>query len=110
MPETPRLMKPSTSETCESRSSSRRGPRQTMLTPSSRAALTAPAWTLCQKTCEVLSGSQPRSLRRRCPGVRRSQMTRAEADRCHAGPLADGYCQTIHRPPIQSLIPNYPPT
>ena len=43
MPETPRLTKPSTSETCESRSSSRSGPRHTISTFSSEAALAAPA-------------------------------------------------------------------
>ena len=35
MPDTPRVTKPSTSETCEARSSSRSGPRQMMSTPSS---------------------------------------------------------------------------
>src|SRR5439155_6432798 len=56
MPETPRLTNPSTSETCASRSSSRSGPRQITETPSSCAALFAPAWMLCQKTCDVPFG------------------------------------------------------
>jgi len=43
MPDTPRDTKPSTSETCESRSSSRSGPRQMIETPSSFAAFAAPA-------------------------------------------------------------------
>ena len=42
MPETPRVMKPSISEICEARSSSRSGPRQITVTPSSCAAFSAP--------------------------------------------------------------------
>ena len=56
MPDTPRLTKPSTSDTCESRSSSRSGPRHTMSTFWSAAAFAAPAWMLCQNTCEVPLG------------------------------------------------------
>jgi hypothetical protein len=42
MPETPRVIKPSISEICEARSSSRSGPRQITVTPSSCAAFSAP--------------------------------------------------------------------
>ena len=56
MPETPRLTKPSTSDTWESRSSSRTGPRQMISTPSSFAARDAPAWMLCQKMWAVPFG------------------------------------------------------
>ncbi len=56
IPDTPRVMKPSTSATCDARSSSRSGPRQMMSTPSSCAAFSAPAWMLCQNTCDVPFG------------------------------------------------------
>src|SRR5262245_32927926 len=56
MPATPRLTKPSTSDTCDARSSSRNGPRQMIVAPISLAAFSAPAWMLCQKTCEVPFG------------------------------------------------------
>ncbi len=56
MPDTPREMNPSTSDTCAARSSSRSGPRQMMETPSSCAAFAAPAWMLCQNTCDVPFG------------------------------------------------------
>ena len=56
MPLTPRAMAFSTSLTCESRSSSRSGPRQATVTPSSCAAFSAPAWMLCQNACEVPFG------------------------------------------------------
>ena len=41
--DTPRVMKPSTSDICDALSSSRSGPRQITLTPSSWAAFSAPA-------------------------------------------------------------------
>ena len=56
MPDTPRLTKPSTSETWASRSSSRIGPRQMMVTPSSLPACSAPARMLCQNVCVVPFG------------------------------------------------------
>src|SRR4051812_27095653 len=61
MPDTPWLVKPSTTCTCCSRSSSRSGPFQMMrtLSPealSSWAACTAPAWMLFQNSCVVPFG------------------------------------------------------
>src|SRR4051812_40651950 len=56
MPETPRLTNPSTSDTCESRSSSRNGPRQMIVAPVSLPARSAPARMLCQNVCVVPFG------------------------------------------------------
>ena len=56
-PDTPLVTNRSTSEICDSRSSSRSGPRQTIVTPSSWPAFAAPAWMLCQKACEVPLGT-----------------------------------------------------
>src|SRR5439155_9818101 len=56
-PDTPVVTKRSTSDICDSRSSSRSGPRQMIDTPSSFAAFAAPAWMLCQKTCDVPFGT-----------------------------------------------------
>ena len=61
MPETFWLTKPSTTCTCCSRSSSRSGPFQVMVTGvpaalSSRSALTAPAWIDFQNSCVVPFG------------------------------------------------------
>src|SRR5258705_1083992 len=55
-PDTPRLTKPSTSETWESRSASPMGPRQMIVAPSSLPACSAPARMLCQTTCVVPFG------------------------------------------------------
>ena len=56
MPPTRRATAFSTSATCESRSSSRSGPRHVMSTSSSCAARRAPACTLCQNACDVPLG------------------------------------------------------
>ena len=101
MPETPWLRKPSTTWTCCSRSSSRSGPFQVMVTftpfsLSSRSAFTAPAWMAFQNSCVVPLGMTPIvsgfPRRGRAPSTLRA---RCRSNHCQRPPPPVGHVADI---------------